>query len=100
MRVTCFLMQAVLLSLIPLHLAAWGNNPITTEFDGSVKSSFISSAKKSYAMRKAKKAGKPLMVLLTKKGCGACQNLKQSVNMESEKVGITGQVISACVLYG
>merc|ERR1712039_456486 len=28
--------------------------------------------------------GKPLMVILTRPGCGACQNLKQSVNFGSK----------------
>ena len=59
--------------------AAFGHNKVTEKFDTGVSAHFLLSAKVSYAKRKAKKLNKPLMVLLTKPGCGACQNLKQSV---------------------
>ena len=68
--------------------AAWGNNPVTQNFDEQTSKHFIGSSKRSYALRKSKKLNKPIIVLLTKKGCGACQNLKQSVNMDSAKLGL------------
>lgn len=46
-----------------------------------------------YAKRVAAKKGRPLMVLLTKKGCGACQNLKQSVNRGAELAPLLSQLV-------
>jgi thioredoxin-related protein len=63
--------------------AAFGHNKVTESFDAEVSKHFLGSAKVSYARRKAKKQNKPLIVLLTKPGCGACQNLKQSVRLQS-----------------
>ena len=88
-RVTTKMLRLlVLVTLVALTQAAWGHNKVTTAFDDEVKKHVIGSSKKSYAMRKAKKANKPLLVILTRKGCGACQNLKQSVNMETGEKGI------------
>jgi hypothetical protein len=56
---------------------------------------FLPSSKRSYVLRKAAKAGKALMVLITRPGCGACQNLKQSVNMAS---GVKGLLAKGDVL--
>jgi hypothetical protein len=64
--------------------AAFGQNKPAEHFDSGVSKHFLPSSKKSYAMRKATKAEKPLLVILTRQGCGACQNLKQSVNFGGE----------------
>jgi hypothetical protein len=64
--------------------AAFGQAKVTEKFDEEVSKHFTKSTKPSYAKRRAKKLGKPLIVLLTRNGCGACQNLKQSVNYGSE----------------
>lgn len=63
---------------------AFGQNKVAEHFTKEIAQSFLKSSRKSYAMRAAAKLGKPLIVLLTKRGCGACQNLKQSVNHGSE----------------
>lgn len=64
--------------------AAFGQNKVAEHFTKEIEQGFMKSSRKSYAMRVAAKRGKPLIVLLTKRGCGACQNLKQSVNHGSE----------------
>lgn len=79
----------LLLAVVPRAAeAAFGAAPVTEKFDGVVSASFLQSSKKSYVLRTAGKKGKPLLVLLTKSGCGACQNLKQSVNMGTELKGL------------
>eukprot|EP01043_Picozoa_sp_COSAG02_P010451 COSAG02_NODE_367_length_23739_cov_16.775127_9_plen_198_part_00 len=60
---------------------AFGSTPVTEHFDEEFSSFFLKSTKKSYALRKSKKEEKPLMVVMTRAGCGACQNLKQSVKL-------------------
>lgn len=62
---------------------AFGSAKVTESFDSAFSASFLSGSvsKKSYCLRKSKKQNKPLMVIMTRTGCGACQNLKQSVNM-------------------
>lgn len=60
---------------------AFGSTPVTEHFDEEFSSFFLKSTKKSYALRKSKKEEKPLMVIMTRAGCGACQNLKQSVKL-------------------
>eukprot|EP00927_Polykrikos_kofoidii_P037813 TRINITY_DN32017_c0_g1_i1.p1 TRINITY_DN32017_c0_g1~~TRINITY_DN32017_c0_g1_i1.p1 ORF type:complete len:188 (+),score=34.98 TRINITY_DN32017_c0_g1_i1:220-783(+) len=59
----------------------FGDNPVTEHFDDEFSSLFLKSTKKSYVFRKSKKEEKPVMVVMTRMGCGACQNLKQSVNL-------------------
>ena len=61
-------------------VGAWGHNKVAETFDKDVAQHFLKSTRLSYAKRRALKQGKPLLVILTKRGCGACQNLKQSVN--------------------
>jgi hypothetical protein len=41
---------------------------------------FLRNPKRAYAMRAAKKANKPLMVILTQRDCSACHHLLQSIN--------------------
>jgi hypothetical protein len=60
---------------------AFGHAPVAEFFDKDFSKFFIPSTKKSYSLRKSKKTEKPLMVIMTRAGCGACQNLKQSVNL-------------------
>ena len=74
----------VLAQLLPSVDAAFGQAKVAEHFDKDVSASFLASSKKSYAMRVAVKKERPLMVLLTKTGCGACQNLKKSVNFGQE----------------
>ena len=57
-----------------------GKNKIATKFVAGALPGRLSTSRRSYAMRRARKKHKPLMVILTRAGCGACQNLKQSVN--------------------
>jgi hypothetical protein len=64
----------------PASRTGFGQAKPAENFDEEVSKHFIKSNKPSYAKRRAKKHDKPLMVLLTRSGCGACQNLKQSVN--------------------
>ena len=59
---------------------AFGQHAPAEHFDAEISAHFLQSAKPSYAKRRAKKQNKPLLVLLTKQGCGACQNLKQALN--------------------
>ena len=60
---------------------AFGHAKVAEHFDAAMSKHFLSSTKKSYALRKSRKENKPLMVMLTRRGCGACQNLKQSFNL-------------------
>ena len=66
--------------LSQLGECAFGQAAPAEDFDAEISGHFLKSAKPSYAKRRAKKANKPLLVLLTKRGCGACQNLKQALN--------------------
>jgi hypothetical protein len=73
----------------PLHQPGmgkmgFGHAKPAENFDEEVSKHFTKSNKPSYAKRRAKKQNKPLLVLLTRNGCGACQNLKQSVNRGTE----------------
>jgi thioredoxin-related protein len=65
-------------------IAAFGEPNMHEHFDDVVKAHFLGSQKVSYAKRKAKKEGKPLMVVITRQGCGACNMLKESVNSGSK----------------
>ena len=47
----------------------------------------------SYAKRRAARLGKPLLVLLTRSGCGACQNLKQSFNRGQDAVALLDKFV-------
>ena len=84
--------NAVLLAIITVCVAvtpvgsAWapGKNKVTTHFDADALPNLLSSSKRSYVLRKARKLGLPVMAILTRAGCGACQNLKQSVNLGKE----------------
>jgi len=60
---------------------AFGHAKVTQNFDKEVSAHFLGSTKRSYVLRKSATEGKPVLVLLTNPGCGACQNLKQSINM-------------------
>jgi hypothetical protein len=79
---------------------AFGHAPVAEFFDKDFSKFFIPSTKKSYSLRKSKKTEKPLMVIMTRAGCGACQNLKQSVNLaqgEETIKSIAGGRVAAAV---
>jgi len=80
------LLRLALLLLASTAAAEWrpGQNKPAEHFDNEISKHFLGSAKRSYCLRKAKKKNLPLLVLLTRPGCGACQNLKQSVNRGTE----------------
>ena len=88
MRVGTALLVTLLLHLSSPSSAAFGSASVTEHFDAELSSSFLPSSKRSYAMRMAANSAKPLLVLLTRRGCGACQNLKQSVNMGADLKGL------------
>jgi thioredoxin-related protein len=62
----------------------FGRSKPAENFDDEVSKHFIESNTPSHAKESAKKQNKPLLVLLTRKGCGDCQNLKSSVNRGKE----------------
>lgn len=69
-------------TICALAFAVWapGSNKIANHFEAGSLPGLLSSSKRSYALRTAKKKNQALMVILTRPGCAACQNLKQSVN--------------------
>ena len=73
--------HAVLL-LVAVPSTVWtpGSNKIANHFEAGSLPGLLSSAKRSYALRTSAKKNQALMVILTRTGCAACQNLKQSVN--------------------
>lgn len=90
-------MHSLMLLVVASHFscvgAAWGHAKVTETFDEEVSANFVTSTKISYAKRRAVKLGRPLLVLLTKRGCGACQNLKQSVNHGKEARALLGDFV-------
>ena len=83
----------LLLASLSAARAAWGHGKVTEHFDEEISAHFVKSTKVSYAKRRAIKQGKPLLVLLTKRGCGACQNLKQSVNNGADVRSLLGDFV-------
>ena len=69
------------LAVLPSPAASgFGSMKVAEHFTEDISRHFLKSTKKSYALRYSRNHEKPLVVILTRKGCGACQNLKQSVN--------------------
>eukprot|EP00729_Bicosta_minor_P008951 gene8951-16321_t len=77
------LCSLLLIGVAPVVDAAFGQSKPVEHFDKDISKHFISTTKRSYVLRKAAKVDKPVVVLITRPGCGACQNLKQSLNMGS-----------------
>jgi thioredoxin-related protein len=83
----------VLLLLPAPSEGAFGSAQVADKFDPDIVKQFLKTTRRSYALRRAAKHGKPLMVLLTKQGCGACQNLRQAVNRGTEMRGLLSDFV-------
>ena len=85
----------LLLAVLTAHTAnaAFGHAKVAEHFSTAIQKHFVKSSRVSYAKRRARKQGKPLLVLLTRSGCGACQNLKQSVNNGREFSGLLDKFV-------
>lgn len=81
------LVAVSLLALIPVPwsgqhpaLALSAGLGVATHLDDDLAVHFLRNPKRAYAMRAARKANKPLMVILTQRDCSACHFLLQSIN--------------------
>ena len=62
---------------------AFGHAKVTQNFDKEVSAHFLGSTKRSYVLRKSATEGKPVLVLLTNPGCGACQAKQHAMSIVS-----------------
>jgi hypothetical protein len=79
------LVLALIFSLLrPAVVVADSSAAADGRLNEDLASQFLRNPKRAYAMRVAKKANRPLMVILTQRNCAACHNLLQSINAGTE----------------
>ena len=85
-RMALLLAAAALVALAPEGArGAFGHAKVAEHFDAEISKHFLSSTKKSYALRKSRKENKPLMVMLTRRGCGASRRTSAATRRRARR---------------